>query len=111
MRLSTLVALSLSVAACSKSASAPSTNAPEPEGREPSATGGDVPAPGGATDERPRLTAPACEAQGGKVVGDIGDGAIHRPEYRCPDSGEPPIGTIEPEAGGPVAVEGAVCCK
>ena len=42
-------------------------------------------------------------AKGGNVVGDIGDGAIHRPEYRCP-SGSPPIGRIA------LGVEGSVCC-
>ena len=50
-----------------------------------------------------------CEAQGGTVVGDIGDGATHRPEYVCP-SGKPPLGDIAPPEGGPIAVEGAVCC-
>jgi hypothetical protein len=60
---------------------------------------------------RPQLTPDACQAQGGKVVGDIGDGAVHRPEYRCPDSGAPPIGTIAAEPGAPVAIEGSVCCK
>jgi hypothetical protein len=65
----------------------------------------------GGSGERPGLTAGACEAQGGKVIGDIGDGAIHRPEYRCPDSGEAPIGSIVPDPGGPIASEGAVCCK
>ncbi|MBL8943874.1 MAG: hypothetical protein JNK45_12040 [Myxococcales bacterium] len=69
----------------------------------------DAPAPEG--DPKPGLTASACEAQGGKVVGDIGDGAVHRPEYRCPDSGEAPIGSIVADPGGPVAIEGAVCCK
>jgi hypothetical protein len=61
--------------------------------------------------ERPELTAAACEEQGGQVVGDIGDGAIHKPDYVCPDSGVAPIGTIVAEPDGPVAVEGAVCCK
>ncbi len=57
------------------------------------------------------LTPSECEAAGGEVVGDIGDGAIHRPDYRCPMSGEPPIGSILPEAGQPMAIEGAVCCR
>ena len=50
-----------------------------------------------------------CEAQGGTVVGDIGDGATHRPDYVCP-SGKPPLGAIAPPEGGPIAIEGAVCC-
>jgi hypothetical protein len=61
--------------------------------------------------ERPGITAAACEEQGGQVVGDIGDGAIHKPDYVCPDSGVAPIGSITAEPDGPVAVEGAVCCK
>ncbi|MBL8740654.1 MAG: hypothetical protein JNK04_06165 [Myxococcales bacterium] len=44
-----------------------------------------------------------CTAKGGSVVGDIGDGATHRPEFRCP-SGSPPIGNV------PLGVEGSVCC-
>jgi hypothetical protein len=62
----------------------------------------------GAAD-RPALAPAECEAQGGSVVGDIGDGATHRPGYVCP-SGKPPLGSIAPPAGGPIAVEGAVCC-
>jgi len=56
------------------------------------------------------LTPAECEQRGGHVVGDIGDGAIHRPDYRCPGSGEPPIGRIQVEAGEPMPIEGAVCC-
>ena len=58
---------------------------------------------------RPALTAEACEASGGSVVGDIGDGAIHRPEYRCPN-GAKPSGSIRAAEGGPIAIEGSVCC-
>ena len=58
---------------------------------------------------RPQLTAEACEAGGGTVVGDIGDGAIHRVGYRCP-SGAPPTGSIRAPEGGPMGVEGSVCC-
>lgn len=43
------------------------------------------------------------------MVGDIGDGAVHRPEYVCP-SGHPPLGSIVAGAGEPIGVEGAVCC-
>lgn len=59
--------------------------------------------------ERPKLTHDECLAEGGMVIGDIGNGAIHRPEYRC-ESGQPPIGTIMPSEGEPIPVEGAVCC-
>lgn len=59
--------------------------------------------------ERKALTQENCEAQGGSAVGDIGDGATHRPDYVCP-SGKPPLGNIVPPAAGPIAVEGAVCC-
>ena len=62
--------------------------------------------------ERSTLTSTECEAKGGQVVGDIGDGAIHRPDYRCADSGQAPVGDIvqRPSDDGPVAVEGSVCC-
>jgi hypothetical protein len=58
---------------------------------------------------RPDLTAEACAANGGVVVGDIGDGAIQRPDYRCP-SGAPPTGNIRAPEGAPMAIEGSVCC-
>ncbi len=60
---------------------------------------------------KPALTAAECAAKGGEVVGDIGDGAVHRPDYRCVATGEPPLGAIAADPGGPVAIEGAVCCK
>lgn len=66
-----------------------------------------VPATG--APERKAVTQGECEAQGGSVVGDIGDGATHRPDYVCP-SGRPPLGTIAAPAGGPMPIEGAVCC-
>lgn len=69
------------------------------------------PAPAPAPAAPAELTAKACEAAGGKVIGDIGDGAIHRPDYRCPGTGAPPSGAIVAEPGGPIASEGAVCCK
>ena len=63
-----------------------------------------------ATGEpRRQLSSEECEAGGGSVVGDIGDGAIHRPDYRCP-GGSAPTGTIRAPEGGPTAIEGAVCC-
>ncbi|HEY0134442.1 MAG TPA: hypothetical protein VGB85_10190 [Nannocystis sp.] len=66
--------------------------------------------PAGSTDaERPPLTTAECEAKSGRVVGDIGDGAIHRPDYTC-EGGQKPLGTIKPGEGEPVAIEGSVCC-
>jgi hypothetical protein len=59
--------------------------------------------------ERKALTQTACEAQSGQVIGDIGDGATHRPDYLCP-SGKPPLGNIAAPEGGPIAIEGSVCC-
>jgi hypothetical protein len=62
-----------------------------------------------AAPERKALAQEECEAQNGSVMGDIGDGATRRPDYVCP-SGKPPLGNIAPPQGGPIAVEGAVCC-
>jgi hypothetical protein len=104
VRITNLVLAIVLLAACSKPPSTPPATTVEPAGEEP-------PDVDGGSEARPELSAAACEEQGGQVVGDIGDGAIHRPEYRCPDSGEPPIGTIVADEGGPVAVEGSVCCK
>ncbi len=83
-------------------AEAPATESPAEPAAEPAAAPSDAPA-------RPQLTAEECEAKGGAVVGDIGDGAIHRPDYKC-ESGAEPSGTIKAPEGGPVAVEGSVCC-
>lgn len=58
---------------------------------------------------RPKLTRAECEAKGGSIVGDIGNGAIHRPDYTCA-SGQPPLGSIRPAEGEPIATEGEVCC-
>jgi len=69
---------------------------------------GQPPAPGVGA-EGPSLTSAECEAKGGRVVGDIGDGAIHRPDYTC-EGGQPPIASIRPAEGEPVAIEGSVCC-
>jgi hypothetical protein len=78
--------------------------------------GGSPPPQGSPTDkpvmgtpEHKALTQEECQAQGGSVVGDIGNGATQRPDYVCP-SGGPPLGNVAPPAGGPMAVEGAVCC-
>lgn len=74
-------------------------------------TGGSAPPspPAPADAGRPSMTSAECEAKGGQVVGDIGDGAIHRPDYTC-EGGQPPLGNIRPGEGEPIAVEGSVCC-
>lgn len=112
MRASTIFVGFVLLAGCAKPPSIPPSE-PQPvdEGKPADEGKPDVE---NETAERPGLTAAACEEQGGQVVGDIGDGAIHKPDYRCPDSGEAPIGSIiadpkDPDA--PVAVEGSVCCK
>jgi hypothetical protein len=61
------------------------------------------PGPGEEPADRPEMSVEACEGAGGTVVGDIGDGAVHRPEYRCAD-GQEPMGRV------PSGIEGAVCC-
>jgi hypothetical protein len=88
--------LVVSLSACSA--------APEPKVEPQSVASAPVvtDAPPPETD-RPELTTEACEAKGGKVVGDIGDGAVHRPDYKC-ESGLPPIGRVA------LGVEGSVCC-
>ena len=58
---------------------------------------------------RPELSRAECTASGGMVIGDIGNGAIHEPDYRC-SNGKPPLGTIVPQPGEPIAIEGEVCC-
>ncbi len=95
----------LAVGACNKS-STPPANPPAETPTQPT-DGGETPP---ADAQRPGISAADCEGQGGKVVGDIGDGAVHRPDYRC-ESGQPPIGSITAAAGEPQATEGAVCCK
>jgi hypothetical protein len=74
------------------------------EGSEPP-----TPTPTPEATERPSLTSAECQDKGGTIVGDIGDGAIHRPDYRC-ENGQPPVGTIRSAEGEPTAVEGSVCC-
>lgn len=87
------------VSACDKGDAAPEPPAAESEGL-----------PTGDDASRPEITATDCEADGGTVVGDIGDGAVHRSDYVCESNGQPPVGTIVAEEGGPMGVEGAVCC-
>jgi hypothetical protein len=93
----------LGVLGCGGSQSPPEAPAKAQPAVQPTA---EPPNPGPA---RPELTAEACKASGGEVIGDIGDGAIHRPDYRCP-SGAAPSGNIRAPEGGPIAVEGSVCC-
>jgi hypothetical protein len=96
--------------ACNKAK--PETTEPPSTDPPPATTDAstDEPPPASDETERPSITTADCEAKGGKVVGDIGDGAIHRPDYVCPDTGNPPIGSIAADPAGPTAVEGAVCC-
>jgi len=61
-------------------------------------------------ERRAELTALQCEQRGGEVVGDIGDGRIHRASYVCA-SGTKPIGTIVYTSEEAVPTEGAVCCN
>jgi len=90
----------IGLAGCGGSQSPAETAAPPQPAPEPAAQ---------ETPKRPELTAEECEAGGGSVVGDIGDGATQRPDYRCP-SGAEPTGNIRAAEGGPMAVEGSVCC-
>lgn len=68
------------------------------------------PIDGGPQMPTETFTPAECEAAGGTVVGDPGDGSVHRPGYVCSESGEPPIATVRNEEGGPIFIEGAVCC-
>lgn len=92
----------LLIMGCAKKSGDEPTGTPTPPA-EP-----DGPGPGPGAD-RPAMTAAECEGQGGTVVGDIGDGAIHKPDYMC-ESGKPPLGNVTAPEGGPTPIEGAVCC-
>ena len=73
---------------------------------------GDLPDNGLPTDDiadRPLLTRAECTADGGTIVGDIGDGSINDPDFLCP-SGLPPLADISFLEGEPIATEGEVCC-
>ncbi len=115
MRISTIVPVLFALLiACSKPPSNPPDNPPSTSSDPAVDPGADAGADAGADEgggDRPGITAADCEAQGGTVVGDIGDGAIHQPDYVCPESGVGPIGSIVPEGDSPTPVEGAVCCK
>ena len=102
-----LAALFLVFALSGCPSSPPSTT---PDGQPPDASPpADTSAPSAGGGARPSLSAEDCKARGGTVVGDIGDGAIHRPDYKCA-SGGAPIGNVTPPDGGPIPIEGAVCC-
>lgn len=96
-----LVASACGLTACGGSAQPPIEPLPVSSAEPPQAPG--------EAEARPSITGEACEANGGSVVGDIGDGAIHRPDYRCVN-GAKPTANISAPAGGPVAIEGSVCC-
>ena len=55
-------------------------------------------------------TPEGCEAAGGVITYDIGDGSSRRPGYLCESNGFPPLGIIEYPDDGPRPREGAVCC-
>ena len=97
---SLVVLFVLAVAACGSNQSSPSPQAPDP-----------APAPSEPAPTAKTMTADECTAAGGEVMGDIGDGAIHKPDYKCPKSGEAPLGHIKSAEGEPMGVEGAVCCR
>ena len=62
-------------------------------------------------DGRDELSTQECtDDYNGTVVGDIGNGAIFRPDYLCESNGLPPIGNIRFAPGEPIPIEGAVCC-
>ena len=87
------LALTLTASACSPTSPSPSTppDGQPPATATPTPTGETPPAPSGAA--RASLTAEECQSRGGTVVGDIGNGAIHRPDYTCP-SGAAPLGNL-----------------
>ncbi|MEZ4364328.1 MAG: hypothetical protein R3B48_29405 [Kofleriaceae bacterium] len=96
-----LVSLSLALASACGSAPPPATTTPQ-EVATPAPTEG-------AIEARESLTVQQCEDKGGTIVGDIGDGATSRPDYVCP-SGQKPLGNALPPDGGPMPIEGSVCC-
>ncbi len=63
--------------------------------------------PGGtccvAGSGRPEWTVAECDASGGEVIGDPGDGRVHRPDFECP-------GGTAPTAFVHSGIEGSVCC-
>ena len=57
-----------------------------------------------------QMTYQECIQANGVVVGDIGNGQIHHPDYLC-NNGEVPLGTIVPAMDEAVPTEGSVCCR
>lgn len=103
--------------ACSKGgpeAEASPTSEPAPVSASPAdeTEADDAPPPpvDTAAPGRSQLTSEECTAQGGQIIGDIGDGAIHQESYVCP-SGDVPVGNVVASGEGPTAIEGAVCCR
>lgn len=64
----------------------------------------------GVTGLRPTFSRQECLDAAGVIVGDIGEGAIHRDDYLCELTQQPPIADIVPIQGEQVAIEGEVCC-
>ncbi len=62
----------------------------------------------GSTPGMP-MSVEECDEAGGRVIGDIGDGRVHRTDYVC-DNGQAPLGTITYKDGEPIDTDGAVCC-
>ena len=69
----------------------------------------ETPGSGDLTVSSPPMSRAQCGLIGGTVIGDIGNGAIHRADYRC-ESGQPPTARITYLEGEPIASEGEVCC-
>lgn len=74
-----------------------------------------LPLPGPGPEPQPQpppaaiVTRQECGGVGGVVVGDPGDGSVHAPDFLCED-GQPPLATVIPQPGEPIASEGEVCC-
>ncbi|HUH02135.1 MAG TPA: hypothetical protein VML75_09060 [Kofleriaceae bacterium] len=101
----TLIAMMLFalVAACGSSTSPPTEpTPPDPTQTDPHEPGAEDPLPTDEPAARPTMTVEECE-QVGTLIGDPGDGSVHRPDFRCP-SGSEPVGTV------PLGIEGSVCC-
>ena len=91
---------------CPTNGEAPSDRVVAQDG-ENIATEGEV-CCGGTVDTA--ISRQECRDKGGVVVGDIGNGAIHQPDYLCPTNGEAPSDTVFALDGEPIAIEGEVCC-
>jgi hypothetical protein len=81
--------------------------ATQPTSEQPDTSAG---LPAGNPGPEASMTATECTDAGGNVVGDIGNGAIFEPDYVCESNGEAPTAQIKAEEGGPMGVEGSVCC-